>query len=455
MRTLRFICAAVLLFVAGEMTLAQTGAFPGFSAAKEPVPGVPGNAQFYATAQSVLHVMSKILDLPVRSPLKESIRTKAQIRAYLVEEQKRDESAKQRYADKRTLEAFGLIPQGFPLDSFMLNLLTDQVAGLYDPRGKQFFIASWISPVEQKPVMAHELTHALDDQYFHLQKWQNAVRSNDDASLARDAVIEGSALDAMMDYSLRGLHTSVRELPDVAPFIETGVAGQMEKDPILAKAPAFIRDELLFPYLQGAVFSQAVLKKTSGWSDFKDVFRRPPVSTQQILHPGLYFEDVRPETVKLPNLKSVLPRGYSRLDENVVGEFALSEILKKFLGPGDAHVYAPMWRGDRYAVYENKASKQTVLVVLLALKSEDDAKLFFPAYRKALDQKDHPGEAIAEGPEYARFKNVFLNCERNECLSIEGAEARTVERIEEKLHWRGGAGMSGRLRKKAGTGNLK
>ena len=396
---------------------------------------VQSNADFYSAANSVLQTMSNILDLPVKSPLKESVRTKAQIRQYLVDEQNKEESPEKRYADRRTLEAFGLIPKNFPLDSFLLDLLTDQVAGLYDPHGKQFFIADWISPVEQKPVMAHELTHALDDQHFHLQKWQNAVRSNDDASLARDAVIEGSALAAMMDYTLADLHTSVRSMPDIAPFIESGVAGQMDKDPNLAKAPEFIRDELLFPYLQGAEFSQQVLKATEGWADFKSVFQNPPASTQQILHPELYFQHVQPETVELPHIKSALPSGYTQLDENVVGEFALGEILKKFDGPGDAEKFAPMWRGDRYALFENKDSKQTILVVLFALDGENDAAEFFSAYRKVIEKKDGLSTAISKGTEFAVFANAYIGCVHDRCLSIEGADQATSERIKHKLRW--------------------
>ena len=396
---------------------------------------VQSNADFYAAANSVLQTMSKILDLPVKSPLKESVRTKAQIRQYLVDEQNKEESPEKRYADRRTLEAFGLIPKDFPLDSFLLDLLTDQVAGLYDPHGKQFFIADWISPVEQKPVMAHELTHALDDQHFHLQKWQNAVRSNDDASLARDAVIEGSALAAMMDYTLADLHTSVRAMPDIAPFIESGVASQMDKDPNLAKAPEFIRDELLFPYLQGAEFSQQVLKATAGWADFKSVFQNPPTSTQQILHPELYFQHVQPETVELLHVKSALPNGYTQLDENVVGEFALNEILKKFDGPGDAEKFAPMWRGDRYALFENKDSKQTILVVLFALDSEKDAAEFFSAYRKVIEKKDGLTTPITKAPELAVFANAYIGCAQDKCLTIEGADQATTERIEQKLGW--------------------
>ncbi|HEV2488506.1 MAG TPA: hypothetical protein VGT03_01765 [Candidatus Acidoferrales bacterium] len=377
-------------------------------------------AEFYAAADQVLAVMSKILDLPVRAPLKKSIRTKPEIRAYLVAEQKKDEPQKKQYIDQRTLEAFGFIPKGFPLQTFLLNLLTDQVAGLYDPKTKSFFIADWISPVEQKPVMAHELTHALDDQYFHLEKWQKEVQSNDDATMARDAVVEGSAVASMMDYSLADLHTSVRGMPDIAPFIETGVAGEMTKDPNLAKAPLFIRDELLFPYLEGAVFTQQFLKANSGWADFKKVFLNPPVSTQQILHPKLYFQRVKPRRVTLPHLGSAIPRGWKKLDENVVGEFALREFLRQFAGDKQATEFSPMWAGDRYALFEQNETKQALLIVLYALDNSQDTAKFYGVLRDSLEKKYGVSKPLSEGEESATFGQAFLNCHEDECLSVEG-----------------------------------
>jgi hypothetical protein len=432
------VVSAVVLFAVSAIvfqTLEVRAAQISRSSADASSSTAQSDADFYAAANEVLQAMSEILALPVKSPLQESIRTKAQIRQYLVDEQNKEESPQRRYADRRTLEAFGLIPKGFPLDSFLLDLLTDQVAGLYDPQKKEFYIASWIPPGDQKQVMAHELTHALDDQYFHLDKWQKAVRNNDDASLARDAVIEGSAVASMMDYTLADLHTSVRELPDIAPFIESSVADEMDKDPNLAKAPPFVRDELLFPYLEGAKFTQKVLKAEGSWADFQKVFKNPPASTQQILHPDLYFQHVKPEQVDLPHLKSAIPRGYVQLDENVVGEFALGEVLKQFLGPGDAEEVAPMWRGDRYALFEDKDTKQTILVVLLALDSESDASSFFTAYSQALKNKDSLKAPVVQGPEFVAFNDVFLSCVHSRCLSVEGPDRKTFDRIGHRLDW--------------------
>jgi len=215
----------------------------------------------------------------------------------------------------------------------------------------------------------------------------------------------------------------------------------MDSDPNLAKAPPFIRDELLFPYLQGAEFSQTVLKSTSGWADFKKVFENPPISTQQILHPKLYFAGAKPREVTLPNVKPDLPNGYEKLDENVVGEFALGEVLKQFIGPGDAQEFAPMWDGDRYALFENKATKQTILVVLLAVDNEKDTAAFFGAYRDALEKKHGIQKPDKDGPELMAAGDVYLRCVNDECLSIEGADRSVDERITQQLGWPTEAGQ--------------
>src|SRR3984957_20041759 len=276
--------------------------------------------EFIKAADEVLAQMSRILALPIKEPLKKTLRSKQEVRDYLIREDKEDKKDAERYADDKTLEAFGLIPKGFPLDSFMLDVLTDQVAGLYDPKAKEFYIADWIPVDEQKTVMSHELTHALEDQSFRIDDWIKAARPNDDAELARDSVSEGSAMAAMVDYQMLDQHIGVRELPDVTVLIRAGAIAEMDKDPNLAKAPIYIRDELLFPYLAGTGFTQEFLKAHSGWKDIHLVFENPPVSTQQILHPDLYLNGTKPVAVTLPTWKGVVPDNWKLLEENTIGE---------------------------------------------------------------------------------------------------------------------------------------
>jgi hypothetical protein len=400
----------------------------------------PGSSpEFIRAADEVLAQMSKILDLPIKEPLKKTLRSKQEVRDYLIREDKEDKNDAERYADDKTLEAFALIPKGFPLDSFMLDVLTDQVAGLYDPKAKEFYIADWIPADEQRTVMSHELTHALEDQSFHIDSWIKAARPNDDAELARDAVSEGSAMAAMVDYEMLDQKVSVRDVPDVTLIIRAGALSEMDKDPNLAKAPLYIRDELLFPYLAGTGFTQEFLKAHTGWQDLHLIFQNPPVSTQQILHPDLYLHGVKPEAVALPDWKGLIPGDWKLLEENTMGEFGVEEILKQLLDENRAELLAPAWKGDRYAVFEDAKTKANPLVFRLALDNPDDAAHFFGQYSEALEHKYKTRTDLFRRPNFFQFQSesggVFLRCVATHCLTVEGATRETFEKINHAIGW--------------------
>ena len=285
-RWLILVCAIVLL-AAGVS--AQQVKPP----ASLPPPTTAPTAEFLRAADEVLGEMSELLSLPVKWPLKKSVRSREEIRAYVVQRMKEDREPDKRYADQKALEKFGLIPKDFPLDAFLVELLTEQVAGLYDPKAHEFFIADWIPSGDQRVVMAHELTHALHDQHFNLDSWADAAKPNDDAVSARQAVLEGAAVAAMFDYNLRGTGMSIRGMRSFNPAL---LVGGSEDSPELAKAPPFIRDSLLFPYIEGTAFAQQVLQAGSGWSDFNRVFQNPPASTQQVMHPELYLQGIQPKS---------------------------------------------------------------------------------------------------------------------------------------------------------------
>ena len=394
---------------------------------------------FIKAADQVLLQMSQILSLPIKQPLKKSLRSKQEVRDYLVREDKEDKNDAERYADAKTLEAFGLIPKDFPLDSFMLDVLTDQVAGLYDPKAKEFYIADWIPVDEQKTVMSHELTHALEDQSFRIDDWIKAARPNDDAELARDSVSEGSAMAAMVDYQMLDQHIGVRELPDVTLLIRAGAITEMDKDPNLAKAPIYIRDELLFPYLAGTGFTQEFLKAHSGWKDIHLVFENPPVSTQQILHPDLYLNGTKPVAVTLPVWKGVVPDNWKLLEENTMGEFGVGEILKQFRKDNSEDPLTTAWKGDRYAVFEDAKSKTTPLVFRLVLDSPEDAARFFGQYSEALELKHSGRTNLLRRPNYFQFQTdsggVFLRCVASTCLTVENATRETYDKIDKAIGW--------------------
>lgn len=445
----RFAALIFLLVLTGAAAAQQSGApspkapapagtAPNAAASAKPSPA-ESNQQFLSAADEVLQQMSQILDLPIKQPLKKSLRSRKQIREYLIQQENDDKTKAQQYADEESLKAFGLIPKDFPLDSFMIDLLTDQIAGMYDPKAKEFYIADWIPVSDQREVMAHELTHALEDQSFHIESWIKAARPNDDAETARQAVSEGSALAAMVDYALRGQHVGVRDLPDMTELMRAGVLGGMSTDPILAKAPPYIQDALLFPYLEGTAFTQQFLKAHAGWQDLKLVFENPPVSTQQILHPNLYLQGVKPAKVTLPNWKGVAPADWKLLEENVMGEFGLQEVLKQFLPKDRAVALAPAWAGDRYAVFKISETGDTPLVFRLRLDSTEHATQFFGAFSQALEKKYATKTGLHRQGTYLQFETpsggVFLYCVDSECLDAEGATRKTFDSIDRAIGW--------------------
>jgi hypothetical protein len=252
-------------------------------------------------------------------------------------------------------------------------------------------------------------------------------------------VSEGTALAAMFDYSLQDQRMSVRDMPDMTLLIRSGAVAEMDKDPLLAKAPLYIRDELLFPYLAGTGFSQQFLKAHSGWADLKILFDNPPVSTQQILHPEMYLAGVKPEKVTLPDWKGIVPEDWKLLEANVLGEFGLGEVLKQFLGQGRADTLSPAWRGDRYAVFESEKTKKTALVYRLALNNADDAARFLGQYSEALEVKYKTRTNLFRRPNYFQFQTndggVYIRCLAATCLIVEGASRETFDAINRALGW--------------------
>jgi hypothetical protein len=402
-------------------------------------PGAPSaaatNAEFAAAADEVLQQMSEITGLKLRTPLKKSLRSREQIRAYVINEMNEDKDPAERYAGQRSAEAFGLLPKGFNLDTFMVDLLTEQIAGLYDPKTHEFYVADWIPAADQKMVMAHELTHALQDQHFQIENWAKAARPNDDAELARESVLEGSAMAAMVDYLLQGTGRSLQDLPDIDPSM---LIGDMESTPMLKKAPPFLKDALIFPYLDGLNFSAAVLRP-EGWSALPGIFAKPPVSTQQILHPALYKSGKIPPKIVVPPVDKEVGPDWTKLEDNIMGEFGWKEVLKQFLGEERATPISSTWNDDRYVVYEQKRTKRLLLIARLDLATEADAGHFFAAYSEALAKKYERRTGEDRQHAFLSFDtsegSVFLRCVAAGCVILEGGDRPLFEKLNKELQW--------------------
>ncbi|HET6930995.1 MAG TPA: hypothetical protein VFI45_11795 [Candidatus Acidoferrum sp.] len=379
--------------------------------------------------------MSKITGWSIKTPLKKSIRSREDIHAYVLKQMDDEKDAKERYASARSAEAFGLIPKGFNLDNFLVDLLTEQIAGLYDPKAHEFYIADWIPADEQRMVMAHELTHALEDQHFDIEPWVHAARPNDDAEMAREAVLEGSAMAAMLDYELKSKGLKLSDLPEFDPSV---FVGDLAETPTLKKAPAFIKDSLMFPYFSGLTFSMGVLK-SGGWPAFSSVFARPPANTQQILHPELYFANRAPLALKVELPTAGPGENWVLLEQNSLGELGWNEVLKQFLDQPRAKAMAAEWDGDQYATFEQKNTKRLMLFSRIRLADIVSGSRFFAEYAEALEKKYPDRTDVTRRSNFFTFNSadgsVFFRCNGRECIILEGGSSGLFLQWTAKLNW--------------------
>jgi hypothetical protein len=154
--------------------------------------------------------------------------------------------------------------------------------------------------------------------------------------------------------------------------------------PVYESAPLYLRLSLVFPYTKGMLFQNAVFQK-DGQYGFAEVFRRPPVSTQQILHPEEYFANRKPTEPDLPDPH--LPRGYKSLVGGTLGELEHGVLLEQYAGKERAAEIAPHWRGCTFELRENKKAGVVVLLYAVEWDTEEAARNYFTAYRGALGKK--------------------------------------------------------------------
>ncbi len=341
--------------------------------------------------------LSKITGLqPLKKVQKDTI-TREGVRKFLEQKLKEEVDPEDIRLEELALKKFGLVPQDFDLKSATVDLITEQAAAFYDFRTKKLYLlegddAANGVPGGQKMIVVHELAHALADQHFDLGKFIKKSR-NDDSSTARMAVMEGQATWLMMESMVAGLGQSMRSMPAVADLMSTSATEAMASQyPVLAKAPLYLRASLIFPYNHGLKFQQAVVQKL-GNAGFSQVFRQPPSSTQQVLHPEKYFDRVEPVNVAVPDT----PKGWKKIHESTVGELEHSILLEQYLSKQDADALAPAWKGGTLALAENKAGKQTAMLYASDWDSAENAKRFFEAYRRVLTGKWKQVKFASEG----------------------------------------------------------
>ena len=351
--------------------------------------------ELFRSVDEILAFASKDTGLPIKEPVKRKLADREEVERYIERRMREDKDAQRLERSAASLKKFGLLPRDFQLRSFLLGLLKEQVAGFYDSKTKTVYLLNWVEAEAQKPVLAHELTHALQDQNFGLDKWMEDSKTAksdqeelelEEAQSAREAVVEGQAMVVLLDYMLDPVGRTVIDSPEVIDAIKGEVleAGQT---PMFAKAPLFLREALTFPYTYGLEFERQVLTKNGREAAYRGVFEKPPKNTRQIMQPQTYLAGDAVPMLTVPVLDEVLKPAYKRYDFGALGQFDIEMLLWQWLGHRDP--LARSWRGGYYFTYENAANPGPpfALVSVTRWLTSDDARQFAGFYAASLAKR--------------------------------------------------------------------
>jgi hypothetical protein len=393
---------------------AGSGAAPAAGAGEDKkaaeTPMTPAQAkELFRSVDDILHFASDDSRLPIKREVKRKLQTRASVEKYVVDKFNDDEDAKRMQRSEIVLKKFGLLDRDFQLKPFLVSLLTEQIAGYYDSKTKTVNLLDWIAPDSQKPVLAHELTHALQDQHVSLDKWEDQSPSNiaknvaednrhvaaDEIDTAREAVLEGQAMVVFVDYSLKPSGRTLLTSPDLGANLQDNLSDNSDS-PIMARAPLLLQESLLFPYREGLSFEQTLMKDKGVEGAFAGTLDRPPSTSYEILNPKSYERQDKVPLLRMPDVHGLLDGQYDPYDIGVMGALDVRILTELFAGQEAAQALTPEWDGGIYYAAQSKAAKtpeqkaQTASVALMYLsawKDPDAAKTFASIYAEELSRK--------------------------------------------------------------------
>ncbi|HTL35828.1 MAG TPA: hypothetical protein VL326_22015 [Kofleriaceae bacterium] len=435
----------------------------GSGSAKDPwvqidaAPSTPESRKKAAEAavgrvESIEPKLAKIRELPLEKEVPAAYQTTDDFRAFLKRDIDKELPPKKAKDMADALLHIGLLDKPVDLADTLIKTMVTQAAAYYDPAQKKFFVV--MAPDNEMlldTMSAHELTHALQDQHFDLAKYLPAGL-DDDQTNARHFVVEGDATFAMLVYTSASGGTASKETTnlimnlvktqvetmanmDITAFAQqmkdqANALGSMDDDmrksmESIGELPLAIIGPLIDSYMKGAVLCMTAYEKNGGWKGVDDLYKNPPESTEQVLHPAtkMYPKREHPRAITMPKLDGTL------VETNVLGELQWSNYFQvwKIKAP-DA---APGWGGDKFSVMRDK-DNHLVGVLVTAWDSEPDAKQFADAYLQTLPVRfaGAKGDATKDGLARPDFGKVFVRQVGDKVYIVDGAaDGKLIDRV--------------------------
>jgi hypothetical protein len=369
-------------------------------------------------AREIAPAVERAVGLTFRRTPVVALRSRDQVRLYLNHKIDQELPPAELAASARAYRAFGLLSDTTDLRRLMLDLYSEQVAGFYDPDSSVLYVVRGAEPLMVRAVLAHELVHALQDQYTRLNTILKLRRQNDRQE-AGQAMAEGQATVAGIKALFPG--ADLGDIGGLQRQAREGMRAQQEGMPVFANAPLIVREDLLFPYLSGAEFIQGFDARRSSPSE-EPYGERMPISTEQILHPAKYTARERPARIRLAALT-----GDTVVYEDDFGEFDVGVALQSWgVGEAEALAAASGWNGDRFAVLGTRTG--TALVWVTAWDTAGDAAEFERALRAGWQRRTGSGE----GPYTAKSARRRWRVER---LTLSGVPV--IRLVDAPAAWSG------------------
>jgi len=437
----------------------QPSAGEGTHATPEKVVSSKEAKELFRSVDEILKFASDDTGLPIKHEVKRKLTKRDEVQSYIEKGMKDDKDAKRLERSSAVLKKFGLLPRDFDLPKFLVAMLREQVAGYYDVKTKTVNLLNWVDAEQQKPVLAHELTHALQDQSFGIEKWMKAADDDsdkkkadpspadiesDEETGARQAVVEGQAMAVLLDYSLLPTGKTLLESPQIVEALKQGMLVGTPDSPAFRDAPIFLKEELTFPYRYGLDFTVALLQAGGKQLAYAGAFEKPPNTTREIMEPQTYLAHEKLAPMKLIDMNNDF-KDYVPFDIGAMGEFDVDVLIEQYAGQKSANAMYPEWRGGYYFACKPKADKAAPIGVLYVSRwsSPEKAAEFAAIYAKSLSVRyqkrqalDADGKIATDAPppeswRTLRGRHAWLTEEGTVVIEVRGAEILISESLDD------------------------
>ncbi|HEY7351207.1 MAG TPA: hypothetical protein VH596_00445 [Terriglobales bacterium] len=352
--------------------------------------------KLFAAVDRIVNFAAQDSGFPLHSTVKRRMISPDDLEKFEREKLSKHEYDERFERSELTMKKFGLLPRDFNLKEFLVKADRTEIAAFYDDETKIISMLNTIPFEQQEPILAHELTHALQDQNYDLQKWlrrgDTSANVNDESIAARRAIVEGQATVVYLDYLLARIGRSVADTPGIVYRMEDPAVKYAIDSQLMHAAPMILREWGAFPYHDGLIFENELLQSGGKKLAFPEAFAHPPRTTHEVLQPKAYLDHQAIAPIAIPDARVILGSEYELFDSGSLGELDVRALLWQLGTRTLADDLSTKWQGGSYAAYRKKspaavASADLRLLYVSRWSTADAALRFAKFYAKAVARR--------------------------------------------------------------------